>query len=73
MSADTSGAGSGERRERQAAGGSCQRWLRCLDGRPPLARIFDVAVLPAAAPIASLRTRREDARCLTSCPGNYVW
>jgi hypothetical protein len=37
MSADTSGAGSGERRERQAAGGSCQRWLRCLDGRPPLA------------------------------------
>ena len=34
-----------------------------------LRRIFDLAVLPAAAPKASLRTRREDARCPANCPG----
>jgi hypothetical protein len=39
VSADTPGTDPGERRERQA-GGSCQRWLRCLDGRPSLAARF---------------------------------
>ena len=64
MSADTSGAGSGERRERQAAGGSCQRWLRCLDGRPPLARIFDRET-PACSSPYSLAQDQERRRAVS--------
>ena len=57
-------AGNGRRPVGHASAGSAAS----MAGRR-LQRIFDVAVLPAAPPIASLRTRREDATVSGELPG----